>query len=38
MYGAEDYSLTPTGVAAAVERLGPNGDKMDSKVWWDKQE
>jgi hypothetical protein len=37
MYGAEDYSLAAEGVAAAVDRLGPNGDKMDSRVWWDKQ-
>jgi hypothetical protein len=36
MYGTEDYSLTGAGVAAAVERLKPNGDKMDSRVWWDK--
>jgi hypothetical protein len=36
-YGAEDYALNPDGVAAAVERLGTNGDKMDSRVWWDKE-
>jgi hypothetical protein len=37
MYGAADYSLTAAGVAEAVARLGPNGDKMDSRVWWDKE-
>lgn len=35
MYGTQDYSLTKTGVEAAVAAL-PGGDKMDSKVWWDK--
>jgi len=38
MYGAEDYSFNPKGLAAAIEKLGPNGDKMDSRVWWDKEE
>jgi hypothetical protein len=37
MYGPEDYSLTSSAVADAVQRLGPNGDKMDSRVWWDKE-
>ena len=35
MYGTADYALTETGVTAAVARL-TGGDKMDSKVWWDK--
>jgi hypothetical protein len=35
MYGTSDYALTKTGVEAAVARL-TGGDKMDSKVWWDK--
>jgi hypothetical protein len=34
-YGTADYNLTKTGVEAAVARL-TGGDKMDSKVWWDK--
>lgn len=38
MYGTLDYALSKEGVEAAVERLGPNGDKMDSRVWWDKEE
>jgi hypothetical protein len=38
IYGSEDYSLNAEGIASAVERLGPNGDKMDSRVWWDKEE
>lgn len=38
MYGAIDYILNPEGIAAAIERLGPNGDKNDSRVWWDKEE
>jgi len=37
MYGSSDYSLTATGVAEAVARLGSNGNKMDSRVWWDKE-
>ena len=37
MYGKLDYSLAANGVADAVERLGTNGDKMDSRVWWDKE-
>ena len=36
MYGADDYSLTKEGVEAAVARM-PGGDKMDSRVWWDKE-
>ena len=35
MYGTSDYALTKTGVEAAVARL-TGGDKMDSRVWWDK--
>jgi hypothetical protein len=35
MYGTADYSLTKAGVEAAVAAL-PGGDKMDSRVWWDK--
>jgi hypothetical protein len=35
VYGTADYSLTAAGIAAAVSRL-TGGDKMDSKVWWDK--
>ena len=35
MYGTTDYSLNATGVAAAVTKIS-GGDKMDSKVWWDK--
>lgn len=35
MYGTQDYSLNKEGVEAAVARLS-GGDKMDSKVWWDK--
>jgi hypothetical protein len=34
MYGTTDYSLTKTGVEAAVARL-TGGDLMKSKVWWD---
>jgi len=37
MYGTDDYALTAKGVAEAVTRLKPNGDKMDSRVWWDKE-
>ncbi len=37
MYGSTDYSLTAAGVKEAVARLGENGDKMDSRVWWDKE-
>lgn len=36
MYGTADYALTKTGVDAAVARL-QGGDKMNSRVWWDKQ-
>jgi hypothetical protein len=36
VYGSEDYSLNSQGVAKAVARLGSNGDKMDSRVWWDR--
>jgi hypothetical protein len=35
MYGQSDYALAKTGVEAAVARL-TGGDKMDSRVWWDK--
>jgi len=35
-YGTADYSLTKAGVEAAVARLS-GGDKMDTRVWWDKQ-
>jgi len=34
-YGTADYSLTKAGVEAAVARI-TGGDKMDSRVWWDK--
>jgi hypothetical protein len=34
-YATSDYSLTKDGVEAAVARLS-GGDKIDSKVWWDK--
>jgi hypothetical protein len=37
MYGTSDYALTVEGVEEAVARLGPNGDKMDSRMWWDKE-
>ncbi|MCX6254468.1 MAG: SusD/RagB family nutrient-binding outer membrane lipoprotein [Bacteroidia bacterium] len=37
MYGTEDYALTKAGVEATVARM-PGGDKMDSRVWWDKEE
>lgn len=36
VYGTADYALTKAGVEAAVARL-QGGDKMDSRVWWDKQ-
>lgn len=35
MYGTTDYSLAKAGTEAAVALMS-NGDKMDSKVWWDK--
>jgi len=35
MYGTADYTLAGPGVEAAVARI-TGGDKMDSKVWWDK--
>jgi hypothetical protein len=35
MYGTTDYSLAGAGVQDAVSRL-TGGDKMDSRVWWDK--
>ena len=35
MYGTADYTLSKAGVEAAVTRI-TGGDKMDSKVWWDK--
>jgi hypothetical protein len=37
MYGPEDYTLTKASVEEAVARL-PGGDRMDSRVWWDKEE
>lgn len=39
MYGTADYSLTKAGVEAAVARIEPAGvgDKMNGRVWWDKQ-
>ncbi len=35
MYGTTDYSLNAAAVAVAVSRIS-GGDKMDSRVWWDK--
>ena len=35
MYGDEDYTLTKEGLEVAVARMS-GGDKMDSRVWWDK--
>jgi len=35
MYGTTDYSLAKVATEAAVAKMA-NGDKMDSKVWWDK--
>lgn len=35
MYGTADYTLTKAGVDEAVNRMA-GGDKMDSRVWWDK--
>lgn len=35
MYGTADYALAKAGVEAAVARIS-GGDKMDSRVWWDK--
>ncbi len=39
MYGTTDYSLTKAGVEEAVARILPAGvgDKMNGRVWWDKQ-
>jgi hypothetical protein len=39
MYGTSDYSLTKTGVEAAVANILPAGvgEKMNGRVWWDKQ-
>jgi hypothetical protein len=34
-YGSIDISLTAKGYAEAVGRL-TGGDKMNSKIWWDK--
>jgi hypothetical protein len=34
-YATSDYALTKAGVEAAVARLS-GGDKLDSRVWWDK--
>jgi len=36
VYGTADYALTKAGVEAAVARI-QGGDKMDSRIWWDKQ-
>ena len=36
MYGTEDYNLAKDSVAVAVARL-PGGDKLESRVWWDKE-
>jgi hypothetical protein len=38
-YGTTDYSLTKAGVEAAIPRILPSGvgDKMNGRVWWDKQ-
>jgi len=33
-YGTSDYTLSKTGVEAAVAKLA-GGDKQNSKVWWD---
>lgn len=35
MYGTTDYSLAKAGTEAAASRLN-GGDKMDSRIWWDK--
>ena len=35
MYGTTDYALSKSAVEAAAARL-TGGDKMDSRVWWDK--
>jgi hypothetical protein len=35
MYGTDDYALNNVGVTEAVSRL-TGGDRMDSRVWWDK--
>lgn len=35
MYGTNDYSLCKDAVDAAALRM-TGGDKMDSRVWWDK--
>jgi len=37
VYGKEDYALAGKGVLEAVARL-EGGDRMDSRVWWDKEE
>jgi len=39
MYGTTDYSLTKVGVEAAIAKILPSGtgDKMNGRVWWDKQ-
>ena len=39
MYASTDYSLTKEGVEAAVALIEPIGvgDKMNGRVWWDKQ-
>jgi hypothetical protein len=35
VYGTQDYSLAKVATEAAAAAI-PGGDKMDSKVWWDK--
>jgi hypothetical protein len=35
VYGTQDYSLSKVAVEEAAARI-TGGDKMDSKVWWDK--
>ncbi|MGC1392566.1 MAG: SusD/RagB family nutrient-binding outer membrane lipoprotein [Bacteroidales bacterium] len=35
LYGTQDYALSLAGVTAAAARL-TGGDKMDSRIWWDK--
>jgi hypothetical protein len=39
MYGTTDYNLTKAAVEEAVSRIQPSGvgDKMNGRVWWDKQ-
>lgn len=38
VYATNEYSLNPAGVAGGVNDLtGSGGDRMDSRMWWDKQ-